>query len=691
MDAGFARGSEWRRWDLHVHTPASVLENNFPGWDEYVDELEKRGTGVAVIGVTDYSSIDGYKKLLDYKDKGKLKDFQLLIPNIEFRTQPPTSTGRSINVHLLISPHDHDHIERIDAALAQLIWVYDDTKYPCTRDGLIKLGRAQDPTKFDPDAAYRFGALTFKPNYADIKNWVDGDAWLKHNSIVVVSSKSDGTGGLTGGPEESGFSGVREEILRMSKAVFSANPTDRKFFLGKGADSPSEVIRKCGSLKPCIHGCDAHNLEKLFKPDMTRYCWIKADPTFEGLRQICHEPDERVHIGETPPTAFDASKIIDSVNLDFPAVFASPIIKLNPGLVAVIGEKGSGKTALAELIAFACGAYSTSDSSTSFIQRAGPKITATQIKVNWGDSKVSTATLSATPNVPVPLVRYLSQDFVERLCSVDLSGAELVKEIEGVVFSHLSEADTLDASSFEDLRRLKTATIISRRNAIGAQINELNAQLDQLQNVVDELPRKQASLDNVVADIGSIDKQLPDIESGVNQAIAQKLAAENEILGGLNSQLSGINRRRANVQTARDELHDYEETVKHSFEHVSKSLLDVGVPVDVVNASKPTFSTTIREVLGRIDDGLSTQATNVAGDENNVEDNGSSIADVKNRIGKLQKELASDAQVRERLIALQTQRSRLVADKARIEREIDDIKGKHSTAFANKFEDVNGD
>lgn len=35
---------------------------------------------------------------------------------------------------------------------------------------------------------------------------------------------------------------------------------------------------------PCIHGCDAHGNEKVFSPDADRFCWVKADPTFEGLK-----------------------------------------------------------------------------------------------------------------------------------------------------------------------------------------------------------------------------------------------------------------------------------------------------------------------------------------------------------------------------------------------------------------------
>ena len=56
-----------------------------------------------------------------------------------------------------------------------------------------------------------------------------------------------------------------------------------------------DFINEFGSLKPCIHGSDAHSFERLCKPDEDRFCWIKADPSFEGLKHTVYEPDERVY------------------------------------------------------------------------------------------------------------------------------------------------------------------------------------------------------------------------------------------------------------------------------------------------------------------------------------------------------------------------------------------------------------
>lgn len=65
-------GSEWRKWDFHVHTPYSILNNNY-GFDPYTDVDEKKfdefvqklflkalECNIQAIGITDYFVIDGY-------------------------------------------------------------------------------------------------------------------------------------------------------------------------------------------------------------------------------------------------------------------------------------------------------------------------------------------------------------------------------------------------------------------------------------------------------------------------------------------------------------------------------------------------------------------------------------------------------------------------------------------------------
>ena len=74
----YSRGSEWRKWDLHVHTPFSIV-NDFGDpaqdatWKAYFEDLEKLPAEVKVLGINDYLFLDGYKKVLAYKESGGAK------------------------------------------------------------------------------------------------------------------------------------------------------------------------------------------------------------------------------------------------------------------------------------------------------------------------------------------------------------------------------------------------------------------------------------------------------------------------------------------------------------------------------------------------------------------------------------------------------------------------------------------
>src|SRR5438094_644835 len=75
-----SEGSIWRRWDLHVHSPLTKLNNQYPqlpnnagpDWEKFLAALESQ-TDLAVVGITDYFSIDGYNEIRKFREQGKLK------------------------------------------------------------------------------------------------------------------------------------------------------------------------------------------------------------------------------------------------------------------------------------------------------------------------------------------------------------------------------------------------------------------------------------------------------------------------------------------------------------------------------------------------------------------------------------------------------------------------------------------
>ena len=59
----YPRGSEWRIWDLHVHTPESITQNYSGDWDRFIEELAALPPDIKVLGINDYWFFDGYKRV----------------------------------------------------------------------------------------------------------------------------------------------------------------------------------------------------------------------------------------------------------------------------------------------------------------------------------------------------------------------------------------------------------------------------------------------------------------------------------------------------------------------------------------------------------------------------------------------------------------------------------------------------
>lgn len=344
-------GSIWRKWDLHVHAPSSCFNNQFQGsseeekWEKYIQSLEQV-TDIAVFGITDYFSIDGYKRVMEYKQQGRLANIALFIPNIELRIIPVSGRDIAINLHLIINPSIVDEVESL--IFQALTFMYGGRTYRCTRPDIVALGREFSQNQLlDEVAAYKEGANQFKVDYTQLNRVVMANDVLHRNLLIAVSnSNRDGNSGL----QMSNLLAVRREVYRMSNIILSGNPSDSLYFLGKGTDTLDQVINNYGSIKPCIMCSDAHSLADIGIFPNNRITWIKADTTFEGLMQIVYEPEERVFIGEQCPDQKPDYQVIESIFIKHPD-FHSACIPLNPNLNVIIGGKSSGKSILLGCIA----------------------------------------------------------------------------------------------------------------------------------------------------------------------------------------------------------------------------------------------------------------------------------------------------------------------------------------------------
>lgn len=307
----YPKGSDWNKWDLHVHSPASY---GFIGsWEQFEDQLKV--ADCQVIGINDYFSVAGYKRISE-----KIKDGTLdignkkLLPVVEFRMRDvlknrhSTQSGTNINFHIIFD--DSIPIAKIETFLkslhvedAQIADRYDDLEFLRESARVYFEKDVLDPLRNNPDFADKF--LVFLP-------------YDEYGGIGDIEPNSDDW--------------IKKKFIKKSDILGSSNRKQIEFFLWKspparsGGDkfTAAQFAEWFGNKKPCIKGSDSHNhsypLGQLMDSNsqpIDKHCWIKAEKTFEGLKQIVFDPESRVSIGAKPPVG--PTNVIEKIAFNIPA------------------------------------------------------------------------------------------------------------------------------------------------------------------------------------------------------------------------------------------------------------------------------------------------------------------------------------------------------------------------------------
>lgn len=578
MAMQLTRGSMWHRWDPHIHTPGTILSDHYPGavgWEEFLTRIESSEPRVRALGITDYFSTATYEKVVAHKKSGRLPDVDLIFPNVELRLGVGTDRGSPVNLHLLVSPDDADHVARLHAFLSDLRFEALGERYRCTPADIMRLGRAHDANATSDERALEVGTNQFKVDLANLREAMKASDWARANILIAVAASStDGTAGLQG---DASLARLRREIERAAHIIFSGNPSDRKFWLGYGAVTRDLLIAEYNGPKPCLHGSDAHRPEMVAAPKQDRRCWLKGSVTFETLRQACLEPEMRVFVGTAAPPAAQPSQVMTEVEVQGAPFLRDAKVPLNPGLIGIIGARGSGKTALADFIAVAGSAFSPEANRLSFIHRARDHLAGARVDLSWDDGSGCGEAIECLSNggdADEPQVRYLSQQFVDRLCSAEGLTDELLTEIQRVIFLAHPTEERLGATDFGQLLDLRAESARATRKQAEDELRDLSMEF------VSEREKE--------ASIGPLRAKLAGIHATITKAQADRtsLVAKS---GGDQARLSAYNVVAEALQKRRSE-HEQLERRRNALDTLSS---------EVVQYRSRTFPDTLRQMRQR--------------------------------------------------------------------------------------------
>lgn len=479
MNFGPSRGSLWRKWDLHVHTPASLLNNQFPNrngerdWEAYASALE--ASDLAVVAVTDYFTIDGYQRLKAMQVAGRLQGITML-PSIEFRLDQlvvvrPDTPGIRLNLHVIFAedvPPEHieEHFLHDLHFTAQGNPQAAHEQLKLKRSNLEEFGETlrRDHVKFQDRSALEVGATQAVVSLKEIAEILSGASRFRGKYVIVLPEAGSSEISWDGQDH-----GVRKTLLQAADLVFSSNPKTRTWCLGEPPymEGRDAFVQEFRSLKACIHGSDAHDLATIGKPCARRgvkghdcatgrdcemrHCWIKADPTFEGLRQLLYEPGARVRCQADDPTPVQsphsiASFEIHRVDVSPELTLAGATLHLNPQLVAVVGGRGGGKTALVDLIGNCYVDRSQSSDPNSFVRRIAGEEPAVEVTLTLANGEAFSKEVVDGSLYDNSELVYIAQGELE---SQVTDTAALTAQIDSMILESGAVADTVKRYDLE--------------------------------------------------------------------------------------------------------------------------------------------------------------------------------------------------------------------------------------------------
>jgi len=442
----FKRGSEWRKWDLHLHTPSSFDYRGNPTNEEIIQTLKDNEISAAVI--TDHHRID-VERIMELANLGK-KENILILPGIELRSE---LGGRELIHFIGIFPLENiDHIwDRIKGELR----LTDHDIQTKGNDNIIC------PIEKSCEIFHELGGITTI------------HAGEKSNSIEILTKyviKHE----------------QKKELLKNFIDILEIGSEEEDI------NRYNEIVfPQIGFKIPLIMGSDYHNVNDY---NIKQNCWIKADLTFEGLKQIIYEPEERVKIQEVCPDEKSGYAVIESVQFEDDEFINSEIF-LNSNLVSIIGGRSTGKSIFLRSIAKAIDKHHVEEVCGDISELINPNTI-----VKWKNDEVDTIEDSSGNKI-----RYIPQNFLtnkietepdsysNKLITDILKSDDNYKDIFSNITNHITMYETdiqikiskLFDTEIKLIDLKKEQKELGSPEAIKEQIKVLTKKYDDLQDKVE--------------------------------------------------------------------------------------------------------------------------------------------------------------------------------------------------------------
>ncbi len=358
MNKTYSKGSVWRRWDLQVQT---ILDDGYIELKEYAEELKTSHSAewesfIAVIG-SEEDALKFDSKAYFYTDS--TDDERFRAKNYAKTLIAFLETFQKQEVCIAITDHNYDHAYLLDALLDaaknSIVSVIGGVEINVQGVHILAL--------FDQPI---YGKSSFSEGIATFLSKIDVDNKMTNGALTVsnksytdVLTKIRDNNGITIYPHCNSDNGLFQERGKTDRTHLGDQFNYQEFNIlqGKGKSGGEKLLNYIASKSSDLTSgycyttaTDARCLRDILSPDGDgNYTWIKADPNFEGLKQIMFEPS-RVSIQSSRPEDKAGYQVIDRVDISNDLI-ANDHLDLNSNMNSIIGGRSTGKSVLLTAIA----------------------------------------------------------------------------------------------------------------------------------------------------------------------------------------------------------------------------------------------------------------------------------------------------------------------------------------------------